>query len=75
MLMSWLKLYEAALLTSCYTYHGLRPYTDYEINHKRHFIKIVFINKGMEFIGLRRIFKDIDHTSLLQIYRSYGNLL
>ena len=45
-------LYEAALLTRCYTQHALRPYIDSEINHIRHFIKIPFINKGIEFIDL-----------------------
>ena len=40
-------LYEAALLTRCYTQHALRPYIDSEINHIRHFIKITFINKGI----------------------------
>ena len=39
------QLYDAALLTRCYTLHALRPYIDSEINHKRHFIKIPFINK------------------------------
>ena len=29
-----------------------------EVNHKRHFIKIPFINKGLEFIDLHSIFKD-----------------
>ena len=33
-------LYDAALLTRCYTQHALRPFIDSEINHKRHFIKI-----------------------------------
>ena len=40
-------LYEAALLTRCYTEHALPPYIDSEINHIRHFIKIPFINKGI----------------------------
>ena len=39
---------EAALLTRCYTQHALRPFIDAEINHQRHFIKIPFINKGMD---------------------------
>ena len=43
-------LYEAALLTRCYTKHALRPYIGSKINHIRHFIKIPFINKGIEFI-------------------------
>ena len=37
--------YDAAL-----TQHALRPLIDPETNHKRHFIKCPFINKGIEFI-------------------------
>ena len=51
-------LYKAALLTRCYVQHFLSPYIDSEVNHKRHFIKIPFINKGMEFIDLHSNFKD-----------------
>ena len=54
-------LYEAALLTRCYTQHAVRPYIDSEINHIRHFIKIPFINKGIEFIDLASILR---HTSI-----------
>ena len=50
-------MYEAALLTRCYTQHALRPFIDSEINHQRHFIKIPFINKGMDFIELPSIFQ------------------
>ena len=50
-------LYEAALLTRCYTQHALCPYIDSEINHVRHFIKIPFINQGIEFIDLPSIFR------------------
>ena len=34
------------------------PYIDSDVNHNRHFIKIPFINKGMEFIDLHSIYKD-----------------
>ena len=51
-------LYHAALLTQCYTQHVLRPYIDSEMNHIRHFIKIPFINKGIDFIDLPSIFRD-----------------
>ena len=44
------QLYDAALLTRCYTQPALRPFIDSEINHKRNFIQIPFINKGIEFI-------------------------
>ena len=54
------KLYKAALLTRCYVQHFLSPYIDSEVNHKRHFIKIPFVNKRshIEFIDLHSIFKD-----------------
>ena len=45
------RLYDAALLTRCYTQHALRPVIDSKINHIRHFIKIPFINKGMVVLG------------------------
>ena len=41
------RLYDAAILTRCYTQHALPPYIDSEINHIRHFIKIQFVNKGI----------------------------
>ena len=43
------QLYDAALLARGYTQHALRPYTDSEINHKRHYIKVSFIHRGMDF--------------------------
>ena len=47
------RLYDAALLTRCYTQHALRPVIDSKINHIRHFIEIPFINNGMDFIDYR----------------------
>ena len=61
-------LYEAALLTRCYTQHALRPYIDSEINHFRNFIKIPFINKGIEFIDLPSIFRDNNVISAIPSY-------
>ena len=61
------QMYEAALLTRCYTQHALRPFIDAEINHQRHFIKIPFINKGMDFIDLPSIFQDRSVTSSIPI--------
>ena len=56
-------LYDAAILTRCYTQHALRPYIDSEINHIRHFIKIPFINKGIEIIYLPSVFRDNNFIS------------
>ena len=52
------QMYEAALLTRCYTQHALNPFIDAEINHQRHFIKIPSIYKGIDFIDLHSIFQD-----------------
>ena len=42
----------------CALRRRLIPKGFHEVNHKRHFIKIPFINNGMEFIDLHSIFKD-----------------
>ena len=52
------QMYEDALLTRRYTQYALHPFIDAEINHQRHFIKIPFINKGVDFIDLPSIFQD-----------------
>ena len=62
------RLYDAAILTRCYTQHALRPYIDSEINHIRHFTKIQFVNKGIEFINLPSIFKDKSVISSIPTY-------
>ena len=62
------RLYDAANLTWCYSQHALRPYIDSEINHIRHFIKIQFVNKGIEFINLPSIFKDKSVISSIPTY-------
>ena len=62
------QLYDATLLTRCYTQHALRPFIDAETNNKRHFIKIPFINKGIEFIDLSSFFKDRSVTSSIPTY-------
>ena len=62
------RLYDAAILTWCYTQHALRQYIDSEINHIRHFIKIQFVNKRIEFIYLPSIFKDKSVISSIPTY-------
>ena len=66
------QMYEAALLTRCHTQHALRPFIDAEINHQRHFIKIPFINKGMDFIDLPSIFQV---NLLLHLYLITSKIL
>ena len=55
---------ETALLTRCYTQHALRPFIDAEVNHQRHFIKILFKNN----IDLPSIFQDKSVTSSIPDY-------
>ena len=62
------QMYESALLTRCYTQHALRPFIDAEINHQRDFIKIPFINKGIDLIDLPSIFQDRSVTSSIPNY-------
>ena len=62
------QMYDAALLTRC-----LRPFVDSESNHRRHFIKIPFINKGNDFIDLPSIFQDksVSQSILPKLGTSY----
>ena len=62
------QLYDAALLTRCYTQHALCPFIDSKSNHIRSFIKIPFINKGIDFIDLPSIFQD---KSVIQSIPTY----
>ena len=62
------QTYKIALLTRCYTQHALLSLIDSEINHKRNFIKIPFINKGIDFIDLPSIFRDKSVTSSIPDY-------
>ena len=50
------------------TQYNLRPYMDSQINHIRPSIKISFINKGIDFIGLPRIFRDNTVESFIPTY-------
>ena len=61
-------MYEAALLTRTYAQHALCPLIDFETKHKRHFIKIPCINKGIHFIDLSSIIQDKPVTSSIPDY-------
>ena len=60
------RLYDTAILTRCYTQHALWPYIDSEINHIRHFIKIQFVNKGMNSLTYP-VYLKINLLSLLSL--------
>ena len=60
--------YYTACLIQKYTQHVLRPHIDKESDHKRHFLKIRFLNKGIDFIDLHSIFKDKTVTDSIPQY-------
>ena len=62
------QMYDAALLTRCYTQHALRPFIDSASNDISHFIKIPFTNKGIDFIDLPSIFQDKSVTQSIPTY-------
>ena len=51
-------LYRTAGLIQSYTQHVLRPHIDKVSEHQRFFLKIPFINKGIDFIDIQSIFRD-----------------
>ena len=61
------RLWETFTFTF-YTQHALRPVIDSKINHIRHFIKIPFIYKGMDFVELPSIFRDKSVQSFIPNY-------
>ena len=62
------QMYDSALLTRCYTQHALRPFINSEVYHIGHFIKNRFSYKGIDFIDLPSIFKDLPVTSSILSY-------
>lgn len=50
--------YKTAIIVQNYTQHILVPHIDSLSHHKRHFIKIPFINKGIDFIDLQSIIRN-----------------
>ena len=61
-------LYETACLIQRYTQHYLKPHIDSEEDHKRSFLKIQFLNKGIDLINLPSIFKDRNVSKTIPKY-------
>ena len=61
-------LYNIASIVQSFTQHYLRPHLDKESDHKRHFLKIPFINKGIDFIDLQSIFRDSKVVESVPLY-------
>lgn len=60
--------YTVSYLIQSYTQHILRPHIDSDSDHDRHFLKISFSNKGIDFIDLPRIFRDKNVISSIPKY-------
>ena len=50
--------YEVALIISAFCYHKLFPKIDKPENHKRYFLKLKYINKGIDLIDISSIFRN-----------------
>jgi hypothetical protein len=61
-------LYTAAYLIQSFTQHILRPHIDTTAEHNRHFLKVTFLNKGIDFIDLPSIFRDKRFTDAIPKY-------
>ena len=62
------RLYDAALLTRCYSQFALRSVIYSQINYVTHFIKTPFMNKGVDFIHLPSISRDKSVQSSVRNY-------
>ena len=61
-------LYLTACIVQNYTKHKLRPHIDEAIHHKRYFLKINFLNKGVDLIDLPSIFKNKEVIATIPDY-------
>lgn len=52
------RVYEGARIITAFCYHRLFPRIDKVEDHKRHFLSIKYINRGIDFINLSSIFND-----------------
>ena len=66
------RLYDAALLTRCYTQHALRPVIDSKINHIRHFINFLLLIKVWTLLIYRAFFRDKSvQSSIPNYFKNY----
>jgi hypothetical protein len=61
-------LYTAAYLIQSFTQHRLRPRIDTTAEHDRHFLKVTFLNKGIDFIDMPSIFHNKRGTDSIPKY-------
>ena len=60
--------YEAALIISAFCYHKLYPKIDKPEDHIRHFLKLSFVNKGIDLIDLSSVFRDSSVINKIPAY-------
>jgi hypothetical protein len=61
-------MYDVASIVQSYSQHVLRPHIDDSASHRRSFLKILYHNKGIDFIDLASIFKDKRVSSKIPLY-------
>ena len=62
------SFYEVSSIISSFTYHYIKPRIDKSSYHIRHFLKIQFLNKGVDFIDLPSILRDRRVCKLIPSY-------
>ena len=61
-------LYEGARIITAFCYHRLFPRIDKPDDHKRHFLSIKYINRGIDLVNLSSIFNDTTVQNLIPPY-------
>ena len=65
-------IYEATLITKCYTQHGIRPYNDSVINHIQILLKF-HSSTTFFFFGLISVLRPFDIFKVISGAVSYPN--
>lgn len=61
-------LYECSKIIDAFCYHRLYPRIDQLEDHVKHFLKIKYINKGIDLIDISSIFRDHEVQNLIPVY-------
>lgn len=61
-------MYEVAQIISAFCYHKLYPKIDKPDDHKRYFLNLPYINKGIDLIDVSSIFRDSKIVKLIPPY-------
>lgn len=61
-------LYEVSSIVEQFINHRITPHIDNKEEHRRYFIKLQYVNKGLDFINLSSILRDKNVTKCIPSY-------